>query len=144
MSTLGKTNTTEVIRDGIEFFFMYSWTRDEYRTAVQDQEFLNSVKVNLEATPPSDVIEETSSTGDDYLDDMIDLKFYYAGGSCRYMFQLSTDEVILRIEEAVESAPNKADLVKYCVGKYHKDEINRLYGLNENRERYAVSEYALS
>ncbi|KAG9397903.1 hypothetical protein AC1031_022074 [Aphanomyces cochlioides] len=144
MSTLGKRNPDDDNRAGIEFFFMYSWTRDEYRTAVKDQEFFNSVKVNLEATPPSDVNEETSLTGDDYLDGMIDKKFYYAGGSCRYMFQLSTDEVKLRIEEAVESTPNKADLVKYCVGMYHKNEINRLYGLDKNRERYAVSEYALS
>ncbi|CAK5056313.1 unnamed protein product, partial [Aphanomyces euteiches] len=144
MSTLGKRNPDDDNRAGIEFFFMYSWTRDEYRAAVQDEEFLNSVKVYLDATPPSDMNEETTLTGAEYLNDVMDKKFYYAGGSCRYMFQLSTGEVISRIEEAIQAAPNKADLVKYCVGMYHKDEINRLYGLNENRERYAVSEYALS
>ncbi|KAH9133699.1 hypothetical protein LEN26_007048 [Aphanomyces euteiches] len=144
MSTLGKRNPDDDNRASIEFFFMYSWTRDEYRAAVQDEEFLNSVKVYLDATPPSDMNEETTLTGDEYLNDVMDKKIYYAGGSSRYMFQLSTGEVISRIGEAIKAAPNKADLVKYCVGMYHKDEINRLYGLNENRERYAVSEYALS
>ncbi|CAK4669999.1 unnamed protein product [Aphanomyces euteiches] len=144
MSTLGKGNPDDDNRAGIEFFFMYSWTRDEYRAAVQDEEFLNSVKVYLDATPPSDMNEETTLTGDEYLNDVMDKKIYYAGGSSRYMFQLSTGEVISRIEEAIKAAPNKADLVKYCVGMYYKDEINRLYGLDKNRERYAVSEYALS
>ena len=50
---------------------MSSWTRDEYRATVENQEFFTLVQDNLDATSPSDVNEPGDLTGGDYLDALI-------------------------------------------------------------------------
>jgi hypothetical protein len=71
-------------------------------------------------------------------------KFFFAGGSCRFMFQYSTKSVIERLLESVKWAKNKQDLLKYCTGEYHADEINDLYGMSLSGEQFAVSSYVTS
>ncbi|CAK4126948.1 unnamed protein product [Aphanomyces euteiches] len=122
MSTPGTRNTTDDFYDGIEFFFMYSWTRDEYRAAVEIPELLNLVKDNLDATPLLDVNDPSELTGDDNLDAIVDIKFYYAGGSCRFMFESSTKTIQAELQNKLEV----------------------LYGMNEKYNRVPLSQYAIS
>ncbi|OWY97127.1 Crinkler (CRN), partial [Phytophthora megakarya] len=56
-------------------------------------------------------------------------KFYYAGGSCRYMFEYSTAKVKKVVKSAMNSVWNKTVLIKYCNSIFHPDLNNRLYGL---------------
>jgi Crinkler effector protein N-terminal domain len=143
LSTLGRRKEHDDELEGTKFFFMHSWSRSEYDDALLDQTFRNLVMDKLDATPPTEVNDETQSAGSDDLATKIDLKYYYAGGSCRFMFQFTTDKVKRTLHSGIESAQNKNELIAYCSGNFHKDEINRLYGMNENRERVAVSQYAL-
>ncbi|KAH9079947.1 hypothetical protein Ae201684P_020527 [Aphanomyces euteiches] len=148
MATLGKRNREDDKHAGIEFFHMYSWTRDEYREAVNNPEFFNLVKDNLDAKLPSDVNDPTDLTTKDHLDDMVDLKFYYAGGSCRHMFDYQTQEVKLELRTGIKSAMSKPRLIEDGVGEYNEHQINKLYrvdkALDGDDERTAVSEYAQS
>ncbi|CAK4618727.1 unnamed protein product [Aphanomyces euteiches] len=143
MSTPGTRNTTDDFYDGIEFFFMYSWTRDEYRAAVEIPELLNLVKDNLDATPLLDVNDPSELTGDDNLDAIVDIKFYYAGGSCRFMFESSTKTIQAELQSAVNSAWNTA-LVDYCDSNSYLDKLEVLYGMNEKYNRVPLSQYAIS
>ncbi|CAK4616803.1 unnamed protein product [Aphanomyces euteiches] len=144
MATLGKRNVNDDQHTATKFFFMHSWLRSEYHEALLGGSFYDSVKDKLDATSPSEVNEEIQLANLEDLEAKIDWKYYYAGGSCRFMFEFTTDKVKTVLEDGVECTPNKNDLIAYCGGKYHTDEINRLYGMNKDRERFAVSAYALS
>ncbi|KAH9183716.1 hypothetical protein AeNC1_014309 [Aphanomyces euteiches] len=145
MATPGKRKREDDKQVGVEFFHMYSWTRDEYREAVSNPEFFNLVKDNLDATLPSDVNDPTDLTSKDYLDDMVDLKFYYAGGSCRYMFDYQTQEVKLELRTGIISAMGKPRLIE---DGYNEHQINKLFrvdkALDGDDEQTAVSGYAQS
>jgi hypothetical protein len=54
-------------------------------------------------------VEESSEK--DNKQNALGLKFYYAGGSCRFMFQYPTKQERRNLKAAVESAANKPDLV---------------------------------
>ncbi|CAK4107821.1 unnamed protein product [Aphanomyces euteiches] len=131
--------------DRVEWLVVWIHLHKEHAsTSLLGGSFYDSVKDKLDATSPSEVNEETQLANLEDLEAKIDWKYYYAGGSCRFMFEFTTDKVKTVLEDGVECTRNKNDLIAYCGGKYHTDEINILYGMNKDRERFAVSAYALS
>ncbi|KAE9269804.1 hypothetical protein PR003_g31035, partial [Phytophthora rubi] len=149
MATLGKRNLEDDDHDNIRVFFMYSWTQPDYLAAIADQAFCDKIVSKLDATSAFEVNEdgdfEAEWSEEDKKKHAVDLKFYYAGGSCRFMFQYPTNRVVKILETAVESVNNKSDLVKYCGGSLHTDAINRLYGMQRHdtgNGRFPVSSYA--
>jgi hypothetical protein len=62
---------------------VWSWTLDEYHTAIEDDEVWRNVAPRLDAATvlPG---EEMSRAA------MVDAKYHYAGGSCRHMFDFDT------------------------------------------------------
>ncbi|KAG1713088.1 hypothetical protein DVH05_000816 [Phytophthora capsici] len=141
----GKVNHEDDAFVRIQEFFMPSWKQDDYLAAIADQAFYDKIKSKLDATSATDVNED-----DDFEEDWseeekkrhaFDLKFYYAGGSCRFMFQYSTNEVMESLNTAVGSA-SKFVLVNYCGGNWHTDAINSLYGMLQDSRRFPVSSYA--
>ncbi|GLE03037.1 hypothetical protein PINS_up011916 [Pythium insidiosum] len=151
MATLGKRNREDDHWANIKVFFMYSWTQDEYVAAIADQTFYGKIVSELDATNPNEVNDDDDSEAgwseEDKKKHALSLKFYYAGGSCRFMFQYRTDEVIEILDLGVESAATKSDLVKYCRGQFHIDAINRLFGMHRDgirNVRFPVSSYAAS
>ncbi|KAG3120156.1 hypothetical protein PI124_g1083 [Phytophthora idaei] len=128
---------------------MYSWTQDEYLAAIANQVFYSKVMDFFVATNAFEVNDEGGDdvelSDDDTKKLALALKFYYAGGSCRFMFQYPTEGVKTILERAVHSAASKTDLVKYCNGAWHTDSINRLYGMQPDSPcggRFPVSSYA--
>ncbi|KAG2762203.1 hypothetical protein PC129_g18027 [Phytophthora cactorum] len=118
MASLGKRNREDDHHANIQVFVMYSWTQDEYLAAIADQAFYDKIVSTLDATSATEVNEddgfEAEWSEEDKKKHAVDLKFYYAGGSCRFMFQYLTNEVMESLKTAVESVANKSDLVKYC------------------------------
>ncbi|KAJ8578553.1 hypothetical protein ON010_g654 [Phytophthora cinnamomi] len=78
-----------------------------------------------------DVQEQNADEKKNYT---LDLKFSYAGGSCRFMFQFSTSEVIAALASAINSVQNKTELIKYSSGAVHSETINKLYGMERHQE----------
>jgi hypothetical protein len=74
---------------------MYSWNLDEYKSAIKNDDFFDSIKDYLDAN--INTKEKPSN------EDLIESKFYYAGGSSRYMFTFSTSVVIDRLKSAIIS-----------------------------------------
>ncbi|KAG3098158.1 hypothetical protein PI124_g15462 [Phytophthora idaei] len=112
LGTVGKSNDEGDNRANIELFFLYSWTDDEYIAAITSQEFYEKVALKFDATSSTGVNEdedeaEEELTGDAAKKHVVYLKFYYAGGSCRFMFQYSTAAVKRTLENGVECVGNK-------------------------------------
>ncbi|KAG3110853.1 hypothetical protein PI125_g9636 [Phytophthora idaei] len=97
MDTLGKRNKKGDDRLKIVECFMYSRKREEYLAAIPNPDFYATVVDKFDATSISDVNDE--SDDDESLNEkdektiVLDQKFYFAGGSCRFMFQYTTNEV---------------------------------------------------
>ncbi|KAF0691436.1 Aste57867_17335 [Aphanomyces stellatus] len=144
MSSHGKRNENDDELAGTKFFFMHSWSQDEYYSALQEQAFWDLVVDKFDATSPSEVNEETQLTDEENLETKIDLKYYYAGGSCRFMFQYPTEMVKEVLQVGINSTRNGNDLLNYCRCAFYVDEMDMLFGMNEKHERFAVSEYAFT
>jgi hypothetical protein len=150
VSTMGRINQEDAERERIRTFYMPSWTRDDYEAAVADATFYEQVASKLDAT--SDFEVNVAGDEEDWSEaekkkHALDLKFYYAGGSCRSMFQRTTEQVKQRLQRAVESVRNKTDLVRYCSALWQDDTIDVLYGMADGESgrfpgRFPVSSYA--
>ncbi|TMW58961.1 hypothetical protein Poli38472_007106 [Pythium oligandrum] len=148
IATLGKLNQEDAEREQIRVFYMYSWTLADYEAAVADAAFYEQVVSKLDATTANEVNDDSDDEEGGEAEkkkDALDRKFYYAGGSCRFMFQRTTDQVKQRLQRAMESTTNKTDLIQYCSGNWHHDTINTLYGMAGGEGgRFPVSSYAAS
>ncbi|KAG6574335.1 putative crinkler (CRN) family protein [Phytophthora cinnamomi] len=151
MASLGNRNLEDDRRVNIQVFYVYSWTQGDYFAAIADQAFYNKIVSKLDATSATEVNEDDGFEGERSEEEKkkhaVDLKFYYAGGSCRFMFQYLTNQVMDSLKTALESVANKFDLVKYCGGSLHTDAVNRLYGMQRDGDgngRFPVSSYVAS
>jgi len=143
MATLGKSNAVDDKLERFETFHVPSWTKEEYLSAIANETFYQKVKGNLDAHEMllSEMMDVHEVDGEDKGDRNTNLseekeqaliwKFYYAGGSCRYMFQFTTDFVIEQLGKALKSVKMK----------HNEDEINRLYGMTSSGARVAMSSY---
>ena len=84
--------------------------------ACQIPELLRSVRSNLDAcTLPNPTVE-----------DLIEAKFYYAGGSARLMFRFNTEKVKEFIHDAVREVSHVEDYIAQCISDTNKSAVNRL------------------
>ncbi|TMW64761.1 hypothetical protein Poli38472_011641 [Pythium oligandrum] len=101
-------------------FRVWSWTLDEYLNAIKDDEVFQSVSQCLDA--PAVLPDEEMSRAA-----MVESKYFYAGGSCRYMFHFRTATVATKLSDAVDSL-NDAAIVATS-GQRSSSSINRLFGM---------------
>ncbi|KAG6961679.1 hypothetical protein JG688_00008955 [Phytophthora aleatoria] len=144
-SSLGKRKTEDDARAKIIFFFLYSWTQYEYLAVVTNQKNYDKVTSKFTGSSSYDVNDSDSSdeelSEDEKKKHVVQLKFHYAGGLCRFMFQYTTEEVKRVLEKGAEFVDN-TDLVKYCDGTSHIGVIDHLYGMQSGRsKRFPVSSY---
>ncbi|KAF4128640.1 hypothetical protein GN958_ATG22199 [Phytophthora infestans] len=155
MATLGKRNREDDALAKITPYLMYSWVKEEYVAAIRNEKFFATVRDKFDFTDVYEVNDESEDDGplseEDQKAQALDWKFYFAGGSCRYMFQYTTKWLKDTVDEAIASVLNKADLVKYCSGNYHHETIHKLYGMHrydlDGRVRHGrvpVSSYVAS
>ncbi|KAE9284540.1 hypothetical protein PF008_g27135 [Phytophthora fragariae] len=72
---------------------LWSWTLDEYLEATSNDDIFNNVFPYLDASGLSSADRST----------IVQTKYHYAGGSCRYMFCFSTARVMEKLSHAVDS-----------------------------------------
>ncbi|KAL5515227.1 hypothetical protein EMCRGX_G000363 [Ephydatia muelleri] len=136
----------EDVRNNVEEHRVYSWTLKEYLSAVSNETFFNSVKDILDSTIhiqefDSTVIEKEKIAS---RNDLVTSKHYFAGGSCRFMFQYSTEVVIKELHECTRSAKDLYAYVDSNMGISSSDVINRLFGCYEQHEYSSViSDFAV-
>ena len=140
-----KAKYEEDVRNNVEEHRVYSWTLKEYLSAVSNETFFNSVKDILDSTIhiqefDSTVIEKEKIAS---RNDLVTSKHYFAGGSCRFMFQYSTEVVIKELHECTCSANDLRAYVESKIGISSSDVINRLFGCYEQYEYSVISDFAV-
>ena len=102
---LGKSHEDAVER--IEYCFVACWELDDYFQAAAKADFFENVKdkldSNIELNDIRDASDEVDTTTISELSaqDKVLSKHFYAGGSCRFMFQLNTESVIQDISTGI-------------------------------------------
>jgi hypothetical protein len=106
-------------------FRQWSWDLCEYQTAMKNENFRSSVTAYMDAPM-------------DGFDGEIEAKFFYAGGSARYMFEFRTKEVQTQILNEVKKH-GKTTRDAFALGQIHS-----LFGLYEGCRYEIISEFAKS
>ena len=102
-----------------------SWTRREYDEALKIPDLLSSVSSSL-GSPPGN-----SEQG---LQELIDRKFYFAGGSARYMFEFATKDVKESLDKALRSVPYKPPEGYFMMSARGGNNVNHLVALYPSSE----------
>ena len=100
----------------LETFFVYSWDEQEYIEAVKHQEVFENVRNVLD----TDLSEQPTP------ESLVHSKYYFAGGSARWMFRASTKTIINETQDSIE---NVDDIIPYIKGSkrdWSSNVINRL------------------
>ncbi|KAE8893361.1 hypothetical protein PF005_g23027 [Phytophthora fragariae] len=119
VASRGKVQEDMEILTSAREFHVWSWTLDEYLNAIKDDEVFQSVSQYLDA--PAVLPDEEMSRGA-----MVESKYYYAGGSCRYMFHFRTANVATKLSDAVDSLNDAATVATR--DQRSSSSINRLFG----------------
>ena len=93
---------------------VFSWTLDEYIAATSDDTFFREVEPYLGDSPSNRSA-------------MIKAKYFYAGGSCRYMFCFNSADVMMKLHYAAEELSNAADTD--TIGVRSQLCVNRLFAM---------------
>jgi hypothetical protein len=110
-----------------------SWDLPEYITACNVSTLWDSIQHNFSIH--ADRIEALSE------------KHFYAGGSARWMFQKSIQDVQLAIDQKLNSAADVSVVVQHLKGEAAPDAINSLCQQRRNRDgvvrHFFISQYAI-
>ncbi|KAE8956095.1 hypothetical protein PF011_g31590, partial [Phytophthora fragariae] len=149
MAAPGHRNHEDDAVARIKLFYMYSWTLTEYHDAIANPVLYDKIAAKLDATCISDVNDEDD--GQDKLSETekknraLEYKYYYAGGSGRFMFQYTTGNVIEALKYAVDEAEYMGNLAMCSFGNFHIDFTSKLYDMQRDEsldgERLPVSSY---
>ena len=114
----------------IEPFIQYSWTWEEYVSAVTHPAFVSNVWPCLDSSDSSDAI------------DRLQAKYYYAGGCARFMFQWTTQAVISEIHRLVNVCDDLTRSTDSKTGNASSSLSNTLISDTDDNTRVVVSKYA--
>jgi hypothetical protein len=119
MSSRFKARKEEDMELNLEQFDVYSWKKEEYLLAVQNDEFYSHVKTAL----------DSGLQTDDKLtpEDLVNSKYYFGGDSARWMFFFTTIAVILQTNESVASVDDIFKYLNGTVGDQSNNVVNRLF-----------------
>lgn len=93
MAKMGKTKDSRFSRYPSERFLQVSWSFEEYEEALKNEDFARNVDRFLDASP------QPNSSGCGRMAS----KYFFAGGSARYMFFRQTHEVMRSLNNAIKS-----------------------------------------
>ena len=113
-------------------FYFDSWSLDELQAACDNEHILNAFNDFIDASTSAVKAERIAA------------KYYYAGGSARFMFEMTTNEVVSLFKQAMHEISNLSDYI--CKAFGDQSIRNILLGSHRNQEgdRYPflISEYA--
>jgi len=125
MSSRWKAKAHDDDLNEIDKFRAYSWTENEYLEAVKSDALFQSIRSNLDSSGNAGV----ASANDDTRAELVKSKFYFAGGSARFMFDCTTSRVIDQLTDSITET-SSASAVE--VGARSNGAINRLFGSYKN------------
>ena len=133
MSSL-ELNTEETDRMlATEPFCMFSWAQSDYNVAVEHKEFREQIMQNLDVEIDDSDLEDEGTALSDGQDlrkvrALLKAKFFFSGGSARYMFSYTTKQVKESICKAVDSEQDVTRLLRGLVGATSSQACHRLAG----------------
>jgi hypothetical protein len=130
MSSRGKTKLEEDDMKKVEEFFVFSWKLEDYRNAVNLDVFFNSVKDNLDASN-APIAEDGVIIAPSRFE-LVESKFYFAGGCSRFMFRFVTSKVISYLDDSVSAVGDVLPYINGVVGDRSNGVINRLFSCYQN------------
>ncbi|KAI9326130.1 hypothetical protein BDR26DRAFT_877974, partial [Obelidium mucronatum] len=170
MSSRFKSKPEEDLQDLVEEFYVFSWTIDEFISAVNLDDFFTNVKESfdsIEAVAETKAISETESVSEtesasktrmdpidlvqqrqDWRKELVASKFYFAGGSSRFMFLFPTVKVIQYLQNSVDEVSDFNSYVRVSTGTRADGVVNRLFSLypglsrNDGNKVSIASQYA--
>ncbi|CAM6086906.1 unnamed protein product [Calypogeia fissa] len=141
MTAIFKVRRSLRVSLGITEFVNELWTKEEYLSALQHEGLYERIKVNFDST----------ACRNNTLKDEISSKYYFAGGSVRYMFATKTSKVIADISHAVAEVQDIIVYTRLTIGECSESVINCLiscYGNGGNdtvsQRKEIVSQFAAS
>jgi hypothetical protein len=137
LSTRGKTNDDDDKTSKVEECFVDSWKLSEYHFAVTNSLFFKHVKDVLDADTELPVEKRKNQYTPN---ELIDLKYYYAGGSSRYMFGYKTHDVIGKLNVTMNSIEDFDTFIKSSIGSHSSKPTNRLFNVFEDDNKVQTSE----
>ena len=132
MATMAGRKPSKLLQVGIVSLAQFSWTLEEAKLAMKNSGFAKNVSKFLDADP------EPGQTSLEKLES----KFFYAGGSARYLFQMTTAEVKREIDSSLESVAHIKDLQDLCMGVFSKTTAHSLLNVYDMQVREIISAYA--
>jgi hypothetical protein len=136
-----KTETLKV--HNYKTFQMPSWSLEEYTSAYSHVMMKHSI--TTEILPENEVQDEDEKVKDEKDKDKEKLqdKFFVAGGSARWMFQFTVNEVIADIEMHVSRIGSDLTLLMNgLLGERSNTSISHLFCVFNTKEAFIVSEFA--
>jgi hypothetical protein len=138
MSSRGKTNIQDDKNQRVNIHNVNSWKIEEYHQAMKNNVFFESIREFLDGSLDLEVTPQ----------ELIDSKYYFAGGSSRFMFCLKTNEVVDLLDQSVEVIHDALPYIQGTIGDQSNFVVNRLFSIfkkeGSRTQRTIVSEYAAS
>jgi hypothetical protein len=136
-SLAGKRYVESDAMNRISPFEVYPWTKNQYERAVAFLDFRASVLPFFYSERNSDLS----------LAELVERKFYYAGGSARWMFTKSIEQVVQEIDGQVSGIRDVEGFLLNRVGITNQDNINHLmvrYRSGKTFTNFLISKYVAS
>jgi hypothetical protein len=118
----------------MDIFHATSWSWEELQKACDSKAFFEFVKPKL---IPDDLMELDDNLKEEFLKQ----KFSLAGGSVRWMFGKTNEEVEIDLKNAIESCGNLENLLKGLQGFKSNIAVNHLLGRDEKGEHFIISRW---
>eukprot|EP00961_Rhodomonas_salina_P225665 3051064-Rhodomonas_salina.1 len=122
LGSRGKTKSEEEANDKARELVVYSWTLEEY---------LEAIRYDLLYANVAKWINDDTERGREAL---VESRYQVMGGSCRYMFEFSIEEVIRELKVGMQSITNYEVFLSHQIGERSGAFVNRLFA------RYRVEE----
>ena len=139
-SMAGKRYVNEDKIKKISSFEVYPWALQQYKSAVADPRFLNSVLPYLDP-------KEVKELSPEDIPELVERKFYYAGASARWMFTYKIEEVLREIEIKIQQVPDSKVFLSSRVGitnQANSDHLMVRYKSGNLFASFLISKYVTS
>jgi hypothetical protein len=122
-----------------------SWEFAEYEKAIESEDFFDSVKQYLDADDVSLLVADAAQLTKEQKSSLLAAKYYFAGGSSRFMFSTRTEEVTEKLNRGLISVADISPYLYGDVGDRSPQVVNRLLGrLPHPKEKFDFRVFIIS
>jgi len=137
MSSPGKKSDEQDRIEKVKEMKVYSWTLEEYQDAAKYDLLYMSVAEAMGTSLGKRKQTRRRETEEERRAREVESKYRVAGGSCRLMFEYTTEEAIESLRDAMSVVDDFPSLMEFSTGEQSKRFVNRLHG----KHRIGKKEY---